>query len=192
MRLQKVLVILLGDSFIQSALAILRSERHLSGQLGLPCPVRSSVHECLRQSLRQRESRQAYLVANFALRWRGSLKDAAWLAHEGRAARLRDQARVPAGSRKVWQLNEGAISVSQAPGLLKPGQLWISWIPGPLSVLQAVVLIDARKVRHGWLNLEMLTDSADERALVALVGYCHSVNCTLWAKERWRHLCKRR
>ena len=140
--------------------------------------------------MRQRESRQECLVANFALRWRGSLENAAWPAHEGRATRHGDLARVPAGSPKVWQLNDGAISVSQAPGLLKPGQLWICWTPGPLSVLQAVTLMDARKVRHGWLNLEMVSEPADDRALVALVGYCHSVNCTLWVKRRWQLLCK--
>ena len=95
LRLHEQLAIVLMDSFIQSALAILGSEGHLCGQLALSRSVRSSVDECLGQSLSQWESRQAYLVANFALRWSGALENAAWLAHEGRATRHGDPARVP-------------------------------------------------------------------------------------------------
>ena len=95
LRLQEQLTILLMDSFIQSVAAILGRKRHLCGQLTVSCSVRSSVDECLGQSLSQRESRQAYLVANFALRWSGALENAAWLAHEGRATRHGDPARVP-------------------------------------------------------------------------------------------------
>jgi len=96
LRLQEQLTILLIDSFIQTALAILGSEGHLRGQLSLSCSVRSSVDESTCQSLSQWESRQAYLVGHFALRWGGALMNAAWLAHEGRTTRHGDPARVPA------------------------------------------------------------------------------------------------
>ena len=95
LRLQEELTILLMDSVLQGALAILGGEGHLCGQLSLSCSARSSVDECLGQSLSQWESRQAYLVANFALRWSGALENAAWLAHEGWATRHGDPARVP-------------------------------------------------------------------------------------------------